>query len=971
MKKTLRPESRIALALLLLAGGLPLAAQPVAKKPLDHAAYDGWKSVTDSRLSNDGKWAAYQVSPQEGDAELVITDLASLTSRRVPRGADAKLSEDSRYAVFLIKPPFSDTRQAKIKKKKKEDLPKDSLGIVGLAGGELVKIPRVKSFKMPGKGSGFVAYHLDKPLPPPDTSKTRKTPRTNQAVKDADEDPEKEKSREEGTTMVLRNLPNGTELRFNHVTEYAFSRNGRSLVFVTVEKPKDTLAVDTTAVSGIFLYDTQTASLKTLLRGKGKYRQPTPDESGTQAAFVADRDTSRSKQRFYQLYYWNARQDSAARLADTNTVGMPARWAVSEHGKLFFSGNGKRLFFGTAPVQPPPDTTLVEFEVASVDVWNWQDGHLQPQQLKNRENDLKKNFLAVIVPAAKERRLVQLATAEVPVVTLTDENNGDLALGLSDLPYRRQSSWEGYPARQDGYVVNVATGTRKKVLENLRAEVGVSPRGNYLFWYDGKERAWFTHAPKTGQTRNLTAPVKANFHDELNDLPDDPSPYGFAGWTEDDRQFIAYDRHDLWGLDPQGRGVAVNLTGGAGRAGNLSFRYLLTDPEEKFIRAGATLPLHTFHLGNKKSGYAAIQLGKNIPPRQFMLEDFEYTHNLRKAKNADAFLFTKSSFAVCPDLYTAGTDFASIRPLTDLNPQQKEYNWGTVELVNWHSAEGKPLEGLLYKPENFDPGKKYPMIVYFYDRSSDGLHHYFPPAPSASTINRPFFVSRGYLVFVPDITYLTGYPGQSAENAIVPGVLKLLERPYVDRSNLALNGQSWGGYQVAYLITRTNLFKAAMAGAPVANMTSAYGGIRWETGISRMFQYEKSQSRIGGTLWEKPMLYLENSPLFRADFVQTPLLMMHNDADGAVPWYQGIELFTALRRLNKPVWMLTYNKEAHNLVERRNRKDLSIRQAQFYDHFLKGEPMPAWMKSGVPAVDKGKRWGYELIEEKPAPLTGK
>src|SRR5690606_41680366 len=103
--------------------------------------------------------------------------------------------------------------------------------------------------------------------------------------------------------------------------------------------------------------------------------------------------------------------------------------------------------------------------------------------------------------------------------------------------------------------------------------------------------------------------------------------------------------------------------------------------------------------------------------------------------------------------------------------------------------------------------------------------------------------------------------------------------------------------QIAHMITRTNLFAAAIAGAPVANMVSAYGGIRWSTGMSRMFQYEQTQSRIGGSLWRRPLQFIENSPIFWADKVQTPLLMMHNDQDGAVPWYQGIEYYMALRRL--------------------------------------------------------------------------
>jgi dipeptidyl aminopeptidase/acylaminoacyl peptidase len=267
----------------------------------------------------------------------------------------------------------------------------------------------------------------------------------------------------------------------------------------------------------------------------------------------------------------------------------------------------------------------------------------------------------------------------------------------------------------------------------------------------------------------------------------------------------------------------------------------------------------------------------------------------------------------------------------------------------------------LYFPETIDPERKYPMIVYFYERNADNLHVYSEPAPTRSTVNRTFFASNDYIVFIPDITYEAGYPGQAAFNAVISGTQVISSLfPFIDRQRIGIQGQSWGGYQTAWLITQTDMFAAAMAGAPVSNMTSAYGGIRWESGMSRMFQYEKSQSRIGGTLWDKPLQYIENSPIFYVPKIKTPLLIMHNDNDGAVPWYQGIELFTAMRRLNKPVWMLTYNNEEHNLKAESwaNRMDLTIRMKQFFDHYLKDGPMPAWMQYGIPAIKKGKELGY-------------
>jgi dipeptidyl aminopeptidase/acylaminoacyl peptidase len=295
--------------------------------------------------------------------------------------------------------------------------------------------------------------------------------------------------------------------------------------------------------------------------------------------------------------------------------------------------------------------------------------------------------------------------------------------------------------------------------------------------------------------------------------------------------------------------------------------------------------------------------------------------------------------------------------LSAINPQQKDYNWYTAELRKWKMLDGRMSEGLLFKPENFDSTKKYPIIFYFYERDADTRYHYRAPAPSASTINIAYFTSNGYLVFDPNIYYKNGEPGQSAYNAVISAANYLKKNKWVDSTKMALQGQSWGGYQVAYLVTRTNMFAAAGAGAPVSNMTSAYGGIRWGAGISRQFQYEKSQTRIGYTPWQRLDLYIRNSPLFHADKVTTPLLITHNDADGSVPWYQGIEYFSALRRLGKKVWLLEYNGEDHNLVERRNRKDLSVRLGQFFGYYLKGEKPARWITDGVPATLKGIDWG--------------
>lgn len=619
---------------------------------------------------------------------------------------------------------------------------------------------------------------------------------------------------------------------------------------------------------------------------------------------------------------------------------------MSPHGKVWFSRNGERLFFGTAPIPLPKDTGIVDFEVAKVDVWNYKDDFLQPMQLKNVDKELKRSYAAVYYPATE--KIIQLADKDMETLSAADEGNSQYALGHSDKGQRIAMQWTGHTTKT-AYLVNVNDGSRKILKEHLDSISTISPDGRYILWYDLQQKQWFTYENATGITRNISAGITTALYEEDDDHPDAPGPYGIAGWQLKDENVYIYDRYDIWQLDPVAKRAPVMITKGVGRAQRLRFRYIRLNKEERFLNPGEQWLLETFNDVTKENGFYTL---RKATLRKSIMGPYSFSAPV-KAKNAADLIYTKGSYVLSPDLYKD-----EIR-LSHINPQQAAYNWGTASLFKWTAYDGKPAEGILYKPEDFDSTKKYPVLLYFYEKLTDDLYNYIPPAPTPSRLNISFFVSRGYLILAPDISYENGYPGRSAYNYVVSGARALAANSWADSTRMGIQGQSWGGYQVAYLITRTNLFKAAWAGAPVANMTSAYGGIRWETGMNRQFQYERSQSRIGATLWEKPELYIENSPLFQLPNVHTPLAIMSNDADGAVPWYQGIELFTGLRRLGKPVWLLNYNNEAHNLILRQNRKDIQRREQQFFDYFLKDAPAPEWLNSGIPATEKGKNWGWK------------
>jgi dipeptidyl aminopeptidase/acylaminoacyl peptidase len=448
------------------------------------------------------------------------------------------------------------------------------------------------------------------------------------------------------------------------------------------------------------------------------------------------------------------------------------------------------------------------------------------------------------------------------------------------------------------------------------------------------------------------------FYDELNDRPMHPGSYGVAGWMDYDQKVLIYDRYDIWEFDSR-TGKSKRLT--KGREIKTRYRIVNLDREARNLDPNENWLLTTFDETTKNSGYMSFNY-KRKKGRELMSGPYRFSNPV-KARNNDVVIFTRQSFEEFPNIWRSDLTFDEPTRLTDANPQQKEYNWGTAELVTWTSLNGLPLTGMLIKPENFDPSRKYPMIVNFYEKSSDGLHSHRAPYRHRSTINYTFYTSRGYVIFNPDVYYTNGYPGQSAFDCVIPGVNSIVKKGFIDEENIGVQGHSWGGYQIAHLVTRTDMFKAAESGAPVANMISAYGGIRWRTGLSRQFQYEHTQSRIGSTPWERSDLYIENSPIFFLDKVNTPVLIMHNDKDGAVPWYQGIELFVGLRRLGKPVWMLNYNGEPHWPLKLRLRKDFNIRMQQFFDHYLMGAPKPVWMVRGVPAIEKGINQGLELMKE--------
>jgi hypothetical protein len=902
------------------------------KKAITHNDYDLWKIVDKTKISNKGKLIVSEIitRTERGDGYLQVYNTKNKKTERFFNGSKSAISHDEKFVIFLKKVKYQTQRLEKKNKVKKEDRKKEVLYIYDAENNVIYdSITRVKSFKLPKKNSDYLV--IEKFKNPKDSIKGDSLPawKNNYA-------------------LVYHLNSKQRDTLFN-IKDFVVSEEGNTLYYTKKHEKKKKKA------KGVYAFNTVTKANIIIDTTRYDYKKLAVNKQGNQLAFIADRDSTKTDSVPYKLYLY--KDNSLKILADNEAAVFGKEQTLSDAKQLFFSENLESLYFFTKVKSiHKKDTTLLDDEIPQVDVWNWQDEITQPRQKVNKKNLEEDNRFYVY--HINENRIVELQDDIIDAVELLDKYMNTFAIGVDYSPYAIET-WK-MPWERDIYSINLETGEKKLVLKKVQTRMDISEDGNYGIYFDISTNDWISINLNTSEKYNMTQSIPANFHDMENDVPAPASAYGSGGFNKNGN-LLLYSQYDIWEVSLDGKIQPKNITKN-GKKNKIKFAtmrlgenpWLATYVDGKLLIKG-------FNEKNKATGVYLLndngKLKEKIKPDSYLIMDF------KKALEADVLTFTKQNFNIFEDIHVTTNDFKSHTKITNVNPHEKDFKWGTAELVSWNAYDGTKLEGIVYKPEDFDASKKYPMITYFYERNAERLHNHYSPRPSASTVDKTYLVSNDYIVFVPDIVYKTGQPGDDAYNCIVSGVEMMEKTGYIDSSRMAIQGQSWGGYQVAYLITKTNKFKAAMAGAPVSNMTSAYGGIRWGSGLSRMFQYEKTQSRIGTDLWNGFDLYVKNSPLFHLPNVETPLLIMHNDNDGAVPYYQGIELFMGMRRLKKPVWMLVYNNEAHNLRKMKNKQDLSIRMMQFFDHYLKDAPAPIWMTKGVPRSEKGVNLGYDLDKE--------
>jgi len=892
-----------------------------AQKAITVADMQTWNQISTEQISADGSHVLYTLEKDVGDPIAVVYNAVTKSERSFPRLHDACLSYDGKYLIGLLKPALQTTKKVKLreKKKAKEKLANmDSLLVWDLQSVAPSIIPNVHDFKTGERWSGRYAYTTASTLP-------------DSLQKGLDE---------KARRLLVRDFANTDSFYLEGVTSYEFARDRPVIVAHQTEK-------DSSWKAGILRLAPDELTWKSLSEDRGEYAGLRINNDGSQVAFLVGDKDSKDKQKPFQLHY-SVGGDQAAHLTGDAIDWLPRGFRLSDERPLTFSENGDYLFFGTTPRRPERDTTLLDDEIADVEIWTTEDARMYTEENVRLKDEQQRTYLAVY--RSKTKDFLQLGTPDRPFDYQANDLAGHYVMVYDDRPYSKQTMWEGGPGARNATVIDLRTGQRTPMLDGEVTPARWLDGGGYLVWYNPTDTTWNSFDPAAGRHHVLTTNATGTFYDELNDRPMHPRSYRYQGTLTGGGKFLVADRYDLWQLDPAGKEKARRLTRGRETKTRFSLRDLT--PENRFIDPTEKVLAVAFNEENYHQSIGWLRLTNG---RFEQLQTGKKTFgDFAKARNTDRYLFSRSDFREFPDLRLSGDLSGDGDKISSANPRQADFAWGTNEIYEWIDHQGRTLRGMLVKPDGFDPEKQYPLLVNFYERSSAGVYRHRTPTPGRSSINYSHYASKGYVIFNPDVVYRRGYPGESAYDCVMSGVTSLLSQGFIDKRRIGLQGHSWGGYQAAYLATKTDLFAAIESGAPVVNMFSAYGGIRWGSGRSRQFQYEHTQSRIGGTPWSHFQRYYENSPLFTTDKINTPILILHNDHDSAVPWEQGIEWFTALRRLGKPAWLLNYRGEPHWPVKTANRFDFQTRMEQFFDHYLLGESMPEWMARGVPPISRGK-----------------
>ena len=891
-----------------------------------------FESLSKPIISAQGNAFAVEISPDRGDSRGMVKRLDLAKSFEVQGGSKPKVNSNGRFAAFVTEPSLLEQEKASAKQRKKL---KSGLTLLNTQTGQQSRYQRVKEFDFNEVGSHLaVWYEVDESKVNPEENGA-----DDKSASSAEEKAPKVDDYDKGRKLELVNLASGQSQTIENVTAYHFDKSGRYVVLA-----QNDIAANLHRVVLVDLKNDKQSVAQGYVDQQIGAVAVSDDGLIISYTYGAVKEAPYGRQYQLALFYINE--------AKLHLTTQSDEWVLNRYTELRFSEDSKRLFFGRVPqVSQQLELPKVENEAdlfqpsiitgqRELNIWHGDDPRIKPNEIKQYKKELKRTYLAVLHIESKQ--IIQLADQQVPDIDVQQQQR--YVLASSDVPYLKMITWAGF--YRDYYIVDINTGRRVPfIIQQPSSEKPIlSPNEHFVAYYQQGDIYLYRIAQDTRV--KLTKDFKTPFADEDHDYPSTAPSYGFGPWLEDGSGFLAYDKYDIWQFNTDSL-AAFRITAATGRKKQIQYRVAGLFEDENApvtLDKEQVLLLHGYNERTKADGFYQAKVGvSGVKP---LMEGDYKLKVLARAEESSEILFSKERYDLYPDLYSAKFNAPQqANRETDLDSQRRALDWGHSELVHWTNGDGQPLDGVLIKPTNYKEGQRYPVLVYFYRFMSDRLHA-FPQMKLNHRPNFAWYADNGYAIFLPDIRFEVGYPGATSVQALTSGVQKLIDMGIADRDAVGIQGHSWGGYQTAFAVTQTHIFKAAVTGAPVSNMTSAYSGIRHGTGLARQFQYETGQSRIGESLFKAPQKYIENSPIFYVERIKTPMMIMFGDKDDAVPWEQGVELYLAMRRAGKEVVFLQYEDEPHHLKKYPNKVDYSLRMMQYFDHYLKGKPAPKWLTQG-------------------------
>ncbi|MGA2260916.1 MAG: prolyl oligopeptidase family serine peptidase [Acidobacteriota bacterium] len=937
---------------------IPMGAQ--TKSPANFADYGQWESLapggSNGGLSPDGRWLAYGINRSSRNNELRVVNLADGTTKVAPFGAQPVFSSDSKWFAYSI--GVSETEQERLRTEQRPV--QNKLGLVNLATGDTQTFDGIESFSFSPDGA-FVAmrrYGAERAAGAPAAAgRGGGGGGRGGAATPSEETP--------GTTLIVRQLATGHDTSFGNVSQIAWQDGERSHTLAMI------INADGKSGNGVQLFDPETSILRVLDSTATTYTDLAWRKDSSDLAVLRAKNDDHKDGSTYAVLAWSGigKNERLRTYDPTADSTFPAGMRTVSFRRLAWSDDGSVLFFGIAKwddkIALPAGgrggrggrgAGAGVDEPAGLEIWHWTDVVVMPKQKVDAPQDRRRNMLAAW--HLDSGKFVQLGK---------DPVNEDVR-PIAHTKLAWVAEWSKYAMNRtigrpaaDLYLQDITTGARTKVKDNVIDRYAqTSPAGKYmLFLLDDQ---YYTVNLATHAITNVTKPIQASFIDkESDETVKQKPPFGIAGWTKDDAAVLLYDKFDVWQVPPDGS-KAQRLTGGAadqtrhrmvrpegaggGRGGGAGFGAAAADQS---IDLGKPTYMSIYGELSKKSGYARLQPGGTVD-RLVWLDKGVGT--LAKAKNADVYGYVVQDYDDSPDIFVGGADLKDAKQITHTNAFQGNFAWGHSELVDYRLEDGRAFQGALYYPAGYEPGKKYPMIVYMYEKLSQSVHSYVVPSDT-SYYNTTVFTSHGYFVFQPDIVFTTHQPGVSVVKCILPGVKKVVSMGMIDPKRVGCVGHSWGGFDAAYLAASTQgVFAAAVAGAPITDLVSMYGDHHWGPGIAETDHIETGQERMEVPLWEDLKAYTDNSAILNVHDMTVPLLLEEGDADGTVFWHQSIEMYNIARRAQKNVVFLVYNGEDHSLRQRKNQVDYGHRILAWFGHYLNGEPAESWITNGQSFLDR-------------------